>query len=107
MFQIIVASIFISLLVGIKFKKRKTKLQKLLNETKKYANINEELYMEFLRNLNMSREFYGHSDISNQFLRKALSSFYDISNDFPDIQDDISEIADNILEEMYLKEKDL
>lgn len=107
MFQIIVASIFISLLVGIKFKKRRTKLQKLLKETEKYANINEELYTDFLRNLNMSREFHGHSDISNQFLRRALSSFNDISNDFPDIQDDISEIADKILEEMYLKEKDL
>jgi len=107
MFQIIIVSIFISLLVRIKFKKRRTKLQKLLKETKKYANINKELYMNFLINLNMSREFHGHSDISNQFLRKALSSFNDISNDFPDIQDDISEISDNILEEMYLKEKDL
>lgn len=106
MFQIIVISI-LSLLVGIKIKKRSTKFQKLLNKSEKYVKINEELYMDFLRNLNMSREFHGHPDISNQFLRKALSSFNDISKDFPDIQDDISEIADNILEEMYLKEKDL
>ena len=106
MFTIIAGTILISILC-IKFKKRRSKLQNILKQTTKYSKINEELYMEFLRNLNMSREFHGHPDISNQFLKRALNSFNDISIDFPDIQDDISEITDKILEEMYLKENDV
>ena len=50
MITIIASTILISI-VCMKIKKRRIKFKKILEKTKKYANINEELYMDFLINL--------------------------------------------------------